>query len=330
MMADEDVETDSLIDQLIAEGFTYQSNGTVDGLAGRAEDDGDGDVPGDDAGDDPGDTEGEGDPGDGPAAPDDGGDGGDDHTVDDRPGAHSGKIDLRGTPLTELEADSLLHLRKLMLERPDLANEVNALIEAKVSGRAPEPAQAQAQAAVTGEQPVPPLPDFIDPDDVVNVALWRKIEELEKRDAAVISRVDNVAEAAAQAERQAHIEAAVDRFRVAHPDLTEEDVSNVRNYTSANVNVPGVMQNFPGDPVTGLAKSLEIGSLTDPSVRDKVLGTTPPDPAVKDKDRQKKLSSISGGGGATTRRAPKETKPATWNEVAKRLATELESLGGTP
>ena len=52
--------------------------------------------------------------------------------------------------------------------------------------------------------------------------------------------------------------------RPRHPDLDDNDIESIRNHTSAQVNVAGIMANFPGDPVDGLTRALEIGSMTDP------------------------------------------------------------------
>jgi hypothetical protein len=89
------------------------------------------------------------------------------------------------------------------------------------------------------------------------------------------------------------------------------------------------MANFPGDPVEGLVRAMEIGSMTAEGVRDKVLGTPKKDPAAEDTKRQRSLSALSGGGGATRRTPPKQAKPAGWSDVAKKLAEEISALGGT-
>jgi hypothetical protein len=125
------------------------------------------------------------------------------------------------------------------------------------------------------------------------------------------------------------VASAVDRFKVDHPDLTDEEIQSIRNYSSANVNIQGVMSNFPLDPVTGLVKALEIGSMSDPAVRDKVLGIKRDDRAEQDKTRAGNLSKLTGSSGSSTRRAPKPVKASNWNEAASMIAKELEALGGT-
>lgn len=326
-MADDETELDaeaqSFIDELLEGGFEYTHNGRVAGFATPETDPEEGtDDDDDDVVEDlePAAAEpvGAGEP---PA---------EDDTAER--GAHSGRIELRGTHLTELEADGLLHLRKLLIDNPELSAQVNALVSGGAPVLEPEPAPPAAEAA--GEIDTPDsLPEWLDPDDEVSVRLYRELEasKAEARRAAQVATgtVEEVRADAAARERQAHIDAAVDKFRNMHPDFTDEEVASVRLHTASTVNVPGVMANFPGDPVEGLVRAMEIGSLTDEGVRDKVLGKAQPDPTEeKDAKRQRSLSALSGSGGSPRRRAPKQAKPAGWNDVAKKLADELTALGG--
>ena len=330
LSAEDQAAADTLMQELLDGGFKYEPNGRVAGFAGMPDEEGDDD--GDDDGDGPvgGDAEGDSDgaatDGDGePAGA--GGDGGDvDGVGDGSRGAHSGRLELRGTPLTETEADGLLHLRKLLIDHPDLAVRINELAEAKLTGRQlpPEPAPA-AQAPVDEPPAAPALPDFIDPDDPVAVGLWREVVDLRKGQERTTETVTTAVERAGQAKVQADIANALDRFKAAHPDLDDDDIRAIRDHTSASVNIEGVMGNFPGDPVEGLVRALEIGSMTDPVTRDKVLGVRDVRGA-KDAKRQRSLSALSGGGGAASRRPAPAAKPVGWNDVSARLAEAIEKL----
>jgi hypothetical protein len=311
-MADDATEDDTLINQLLDDGFTYTANGRVDGLATEETDEpDDGEVP---AGD-PDPTVGESD------------DTGDD-AVDVEPDADTPPFTDTAPPspssvlagLDETEARGILHLRQLLINNPDLAAKVNKVL----SGDAPDSVPAGSGEAAPAE---PALPEFIDPDDQTAIGLWKQLEKISQRIDPVQQQVQQTAEQANQARIASEISQAVDRFKVAHPDLDDQDIANIRNHTSANVNIPGVMNNFPGDPVEGLTRALEIGSLTDPATRDKVLGTrkTVEDQEAKDKKRMRDQAALSGGtGGASRRPAPKKA-PASWNEVAKRLAEAIEN-----
>ena len=302
LSAEDEAAAQSLIDELLDAGFSYTANGRVDGFA----------APDDDEPDEP-----EPDEPDEPEA--------------DEPtrGAHSGRLELLGTPLTETEAAGLLHLRKLLVEHPELAAEVNAKAEAVLSGRSLPQIEAEPAEPPVDAPPVEnALPDFIDPDEPGQIALWREIEALRANQEQTNVRAQQATVEANQARVHADIANAVDRFKTAHPDLDDSDIAAIRDHTSATVNIASVMGNFPGDPVEGLVRALEIGSMTDPATRDKVLGVRDDRPK-KDADRQKALSALSGGSGAGQRRAPKAPKPAGWNDVAKQLAKELEALGGT-
>jgi len=326
-------DADTLMQELLDAGFRYEKNGRVTGFGGMTDDsegdDGDGS---DDAGDDSDSqvsetgTDGS-EPGDEDLTDDPTGGGSDQGQKLER-GAHTGRLELRGTPLTETEADGLLHLRKLLIDHPDLAAQINVMAEAKLSGRELPPAAGPSAAAPLDEPPAPKLPDFIDPDDPVAVGLWNEVVELRKGQAQTQETVVAAVDQAGRAKVQADIGNAIDRFKAAHPDLDDDDIRAIRDHTSATVNIPGVMANFPGDAVEGLVRALEIGSMTDPITRDKVLGVRD-DRSTKDTNRQRKLSALSGGGGTGQRRPSKAPKPATWNDVAARLAKELESLGET-
>jgi hypothetical protein len=322
-----DAESQSMIDELLEAGFSYTGNGRVEGFATEEtdpEETDDGSVDGGPSADDAldGGRDGTGRPGgDGTGGEDDGPVG---------RGAHSGRLELKGTPLTELEADSLLHLRQLLINDPELAAQVNGYLEQK-QGRAQPPAPVvDADAEV--DKPAD-LPDYIDPDDETTVALWREVQALKAQTArteqVATGTVEQVQADALHRQREQDIANAVHRFQEMHPDFTEEDINHVRLHTASTVNVPGVMANFPGDPVEGLVRAMEIGSMTAEGVRDKVLGTPKKDPAAEDTKRQRSLSALSGGGGATRRTPPKQAKPAGWSDVAKKLAEEISALGGT-
>ena len=309
-MADVEIgseDPDSMIQELLDAGFSYTQNGRVDGFA-----------PADDE------LEEIDEPADEP-----------EETPDEEPerGAHSGRLELRGTPLTETEADGLLHLRRLLIDHPDLAAEVNALAESRLRGT---PAPAPAPAPTVDEAPVDQpeaLPEFIDPDDEQSVALWREVtaarQTAERAAEVATGTVEQVQAEAHHSRVQSDIQSAVERFRTMHPDLSEEDIQSVRNHTAATVNIPGVMGNFPGDPVEGLVRAMEIGSYTDETVRDKVLGTAKKDTTSEDAKRQRSLSALSGSSGSGSRRPAPEKKPAGWADVAKELAKGIEALGGT-
>ena len=291
LSAEDEAAAQSLIDELLEQGFSYTANGRVDGFAAPDEepepDEPDDELEPDPAADEP--------------APDE-----EPEPPVDEPtrGAHSGRLELLGTPLTETEAAGLLHLRKLLVEHPELAAEVNAKAEAVLSGRPlpqvePEPAEPPVDAPVAENA----LPDFIDPDDTAQVALWREVEALRANQEQTNTRAQQATMEAQQARVHADIANAVDRFKAAHPDLDDADIVAIRDHTSATVNIASVMGNFPGDPVEGLVRALEIGSMTDPSTRDKVLGVRDERPK-KDAERQKALSALSGGSGSGQRRAP--------------------------
>jgi hypothetical protein len=329
-MADEEVdETEALIQELLDAGFTYSENGRVEG---PAKDEGQEDEPGlTEKDEDFGLSRPYGQSGD--VVDDDGGagrgvgadEGRDSETPPDGDlGSAPDEADFFGTRLTKTEAEGLLRVRQLLMEHPDLASSFNEMVTNKLSGKA-QPGEVEEPGELVEEK----LPDFIDPDDIQAVAFWTELNKLrsdQEKDRRVQQEVMSQAD---QARVTNDINTAVEKFRTSHPDLTEEDIQTVRNYTSANVNIPGVMSNFPGDPVEGLVRSLELGSLTDPATRDKVLGVRKEDTKAKDRVRQNDLTKLSGGTGTSTRRPQREKPASTWNEVATRLAKELESMGGT-
>jgi hypothetical protein len=327
-MAEGDVvdEAESMIQELLDAGFEYTPNGRVTGFAGVG---GDEDGSGDEAGD--GDVEDDV-PGDSGGEPGEEGAGGDE-VDDDARGAHSGRLELKGTPLTDLEADSLLHLRKILIDHPDVSTALNELLTEKLQPRPPTP----PPPAVTAEAPVDEpelLPDWIDPDDDTAVKLWNRLQEVESQakraDETATTTTERITQESHQARVASEIQTAVDRFSADHPALSADDVQRIRNETGAQVNIPGIMANFPGDPIQGLTKALEIGasiaSVSDPALADKVLGKTPADPAAEDKKRQRTLDALTGSSGSGPRSTPAAKKPTGWTDVAKQLADEIAKI----
>ena len=214
--------------------------------------------------------------------------------------------------LTSEEKAALLKVRALLTDNPDIAEKFDQAVKAKFS---PEPDRT--------------LPPEIDPDNTESVLLWNRIQEVKAERDADNARQESEARSTGQRQVQNDIHAAVDRFKVAHPNLSDEDIGHIRSHTSANVNIASVMSNFPGDPVEGIVRSMEIGSMTDPATRDKVLGVDIKAVAAKaETTRKKNLSALSGSTGSGPRTKPQTKKPGNWQEMTKQLTKELEELGG--
>ena len=248
----------------------------------------------------------------------------DDETVDEATGDESEPVTPASTTpttpeppgpfdsLTAEEKAALLKVRALLTDNPDIAEKFDQAVKAKFS---PEPDRT--------------LPPEIDPDNTESVLLWNRIQEVKAERDADNARAESEARSTGQRQVQNDIHAAVDRFKVAHPNLSDEDIGHIRSHTSANVNIASVMSNFPGDPVEGIVRSMEIGSMTDPATRDKVLGVDIKAVAAKaETTRKKNLSALSGSTGSGPRTKPQTKKPGNWQEMTKQLTKELEELGG--
>lgn len=331
-------EDAELIDQLLAEGFTYARNGTVDGLAAHRAENMDSQNEGGcgccDACDAncTGDCCGRCTMGAYTPPPQDQAEGEhlgtDTETTEEGEGVESESEPVAGAladdPFAHLSSEEkagLVNLRNLFIQRPDLANQVNSLVDQELSGTPEAPPQNEPAIA-----PAPALPDFIDPDDPVAMGLWERVQDLSSRLEESSKSWQQSREEAQRAKVQADVDAAVVQFKASHPDLSDDEVEMVRTYTSANINVPGIMANYPGDPVRGIVSALEVGSHADPAVRDKVLGIQRASLEKEDKTRGRKLSSLGGGTPGTARQAGRPKKPSTWNEVSQRIAQELSDL----
>src|ERR1035437_1841719 len=248
----------------------------------------------------------------------------DDETVDEATGDESEPVTPASTTppateppgpfdsLTAEEKAALLKVRALLTDNPDIAEKFDQAVKAKFS---PEPDLT--------------LPPEIDPENTESVLLWNRIQEVKAERDADHARQESDARQTGQRQVQNDIHAAVDRFKVAHPNLSDEDIGHIRSHTSANVNIASVMSNFPGDPVEGIVRSMEIGSMTDPATRDKVLGVDIKAVAEKaETTRKKNLSALSGSTGSGPRTKPQTKKPGNWQEMTKQLTKELEELGG--
>ena len=342
--AEDDAAANQLIDELLKEGFTYDDVGRAQHLAGRVgDDDGNADNGGDGSDDEPvaggvpadgadagdgsadgaadGADAGDGSAGDGGTGGGDGlgADGGDDDGAAAAGTATADPIEAELHALKPAEKAGLLHIRQLILEHPELGGHFQEMVTNVMAGRKPTEGVKPAEPAA--------LPDFIDPDDPAAVATWREVEKL-RADYDGLKREKEQDTARASAHRVASdIAAGVQKFRDAHPELSDTDINSVRDWTQVNVNVAGVIGT--GDPVEGIAKALEIGSMTDPAVRDKVAGTATSATGTqngKDQRRKRNLGALSGSSGSSRRTPAAPKQPSNWNEAAAALAEEFEKL----
>jgi hypothetical protein len=223
--------------------------------------------------------------------------------------------------LPDEELAQLLKLRELLTD-PDIASGVHDLLEAKFN----PPKKEITKETVD-------LPEWIDPDDEQAVNTYLEIQKLQQH------QDEKVGELAGQLEREeadrnsqrvaSDIAAAVEQFKAAHPDLTDDEIDKIRRTTAELGIVPAVMANTPDGPVAGLVKAMEIGSMSDESVRGKVLGiATSGDTEKKERRRKSHLNALSGSSGSTPRTKTSTTKPMNWNEVTSRIVEELNASGG--
>jgi len=223
--------------------------------------------------------------------------------------------------LPDEELAQLLKLRELLTD-PDIASGVHDLLEAKFN----PPKKEITKETVD-------LPKWIDPDDEQAVNTYLEIQKLQQH------QDEKVGELAGQLEREeadrnsqrvaSDIAAAVEQFKAAHPDLTDDEIDKIRRTTAELGIVPAVMANTPDGPVAGLVKAMEIGSMSDESVRGKVLGiATSGDTEKKERRRKSHLNALSGSSGSTPRTKTSTTKPMNWNEVTSRIVEELNASGG--
>ena len=296
-MADDETESDDaeeLISQLLAAGYTYEGHPPDEGA--EDEDDSEDDTGSEDESEDTPDDEDE------TEAPE-----------DEAPPVNA------GLPADELE--QLLKLRQLLTD-PDIASGVHDLLEAKFNPPKKEITKDTVE-----------LPEWIDPDDETAVNTYLEIQKLQGQTAEEVSKLASRVEQD-EAERQsqrvaADIAAAVDQFKAAHPDLTDDEIDKVRRVTAELGIVPSVMANTPEGPVAGLVKAMEIGSMSDESVRGKVLGiATSGDTGKKERRRKSNLTALSGSSGSVPRTAASRQKPQNWNEVTSRIVEEINAAGG--
>jgi len=287
-------EAEELISQLLAAGYTYEGHPPDEGA--EDEDDSEDDTGSEDESEDTPDDEDE------TEAPE-----------DEAPPVNA------GLPADELE--QLLKLRQLLTD-PDIASGVHDLLEAKFN----PPKKEITKETVD-------LPEWIDPDDEQAVNTYLEIQKLQQH------QDEKVGELAGQLEREeadrnsqrvaSDIAAAVEQFKAAHPDLTDDEIDKIRRTTAELGIVPAVMANTPDGPVAGLVKAMEIGSMSDESVRGKVLGiATSGDTEKKERRRKSHLNALSGSSGSTPRTKTSTTKPMNWNEVTSRIVEELNASGG--
>jgi hypothetical protein len=324
--SEDEQAADELMRQLEESGFRYDHVERVEGIGAN---DGTSDPDtGVSEGDDPGSHEsasvGDAGPEDGGAG-DTAGEGGDAVHVDGAPapGPEGGLppdiFELAGTRLTGPEARALLHIRKQLMDHPELSGRFSEILQS--AGKPPPPIVDDVK-----EPPEIKLPAFIDPDDETAKGIWQQVVELRARHEASERRQTEM-----QAEEQAarvrrDVSAGQAAFKAAHPDLSPEDLAAIYATTSANVDVGQIMANFPGDPAQGISRAYEIGARIDDRLRDKVLATGGASTQkAADAERQRKLSQLGGTSGSTANRTPgRRRKAESWAQISAQLAEEIE------
>lgn len=205
------------------------------------------------------------------------------------------------------------------------ANTAIALFKLMKQGAIAPPQLPQSQTPQPPAEPPPPpppplvevkLPDGITPDDPANKFF---IEQLNKLNTGIAQLAQSHQEAIQQATiSRVNMErdTAITKFKEAHPNFTDDEISQVAQ-TAAGLGIVGnLVENSP-TPIDGILKALEIGMYQVQSTRDKViasLGHTPPQrQSNADRQRQGKLSALSGSGGSTPR---VESRPRLDNDNA--------------
>jgi hypothetical protein len=186
---------------------------------------------------------------------------------------------------------------------------------------------------VTQPVPVAPTPEtpqevappsFIDPDDEVQMGLWKHIQTLE---AKVDQTQQTFQQTAAQQERaraQDDFNSALNKFRTAYPNVTDDDLAIIRPAAALIVN-PLIAAH---GPVEGMVKAMYITGLDIERTRSKILDPTTP--TNNSNTRKRKLNSLNGSSGSApkTNNRPQLTSDRdVVNAMARELADNLSTNG---
>ena len=168
--------------------------------------------------------------------------------------------------------------------------------------------------------PTPPaLPDYIDPDDPVQIGLWNELQSVKEQVAATTTTVKQSAAESARVQAEATLERALSAYRTKYPSVTDADLAVIRPQAALIVNT--MIQQH--GPVDGMVRALYVASLENDQVRNKVLDITPTTTSTDSTTRKRKLSALSGTSGSAPKTSPSRPQYTSDRDVVNALAKEL-------
>lgn len=196
-------------------------------------------------------------------------------------------IDGREVPVTE--ARSLIDLRNYLASHPEKAQEVRQVIE----GKQPEP-----------EAPKPP--EWLDTDDPAQMAMWQRQTDLEAQVRQIGNTQRQNLEEQTRARASADANSGIATFRVAHPELSEDDLTTLRTHAVALNIIDGLAKTRSGPDA--ILKALDIAYWDHPEFRARASEAPTPAEAktAKAAERKGKLNALGGSSGSAPR---SEAKP---------------------
>jgi hypothetical protein len=188
-------------------------------------------------------------------------------------------------------------------------------------------------------EPPPPaaqLPDFIDPEDKFQAAVWQKLEG--------ISQAETQRENAArqQIRQQAMVEAAnraCSSFAQKYKDtLTEDDVENLAKVAGANPLAQAIRQGDPSHAIDAYTALMESTLWATPAFRDKAVGVTARESAEAEA-RKAKLTALSSAASPAAPTTPTQAplaarpdgrlEPKSRERLVREFADQLRAAAGT-
>ena len=173
-------------------------------------------------------------------------------------------------------------------------------------------------APVAAEPPKPP--EWLDQEDPAQVAMWQRLDQLERQQAQVAGNQQQIAQQQAVTRAQADAESGINTFRTLHPELSEDDIMSLRTHAVALDIIDGLARTRSGSDA--IVKALDIAYWDHPEFRARATAEPTPKEAKQAKatERKGKLNALAGGSGSAPRQ---EARPdLSTDGAAKKAAAQ--------
>lgn len=238
---------------------------------------------------------------------------GDDDEPSDPSALPDGFILIKGQPVAITDVERLYDFDQFLRSDPDASERVAQAVKPIV----PTPTPAPASQELTP-------PEWMDLEDPQQKFMWDSHVANQNTLAAVAQQAQQREQELSNQRAVADMDVALTRFRSAHPNFNDDQITALRLH-ARDMNIIGAVMATAPNQVDGFVRTMDLAAMDSPDLRSIYLTPeTPSTPTRQQKSatRKRQLNALGGSSGSAPRTSPAK-RPMSDREAIEQMAAGL-------